>query len=60
MPFLAEIPPLFPPAAPRPKGGRLQVESREALIAILLVLYTAFPWERLRFEVAGGLPTQLA
>jgi len=49
----AEIAPLFPPAAPRPKGGRPRVENREALIGILFVLYTAIPWERLPFEVAG-------
>lgn len=49
----AEIAPLFPAAAPRPKGGRPRVDNREALIGILFVLYTAIPWERLPFEVAG-------
>ncbi|MDI4655129.1 IS5 family transposase [Xanthobacter autotrophicus] len=49
----AEIAPLFPPAAPRPKGGRPRVENREALTGILFVLYTAIPWERLQVEVAG-------
>jgi len=49
----AEIAPLFPAAAARPKGGRPRVENREALIGILFVLYTAIPWERLPFEVAG-------
>lgn len=34
----AEIAPLFPPAALRPKGGRPRVENREALIGILFVL----------------------
>jgi transposase len=48
-----EIAPLFPPDPPRPKGGRPPVGSREALIGILFVLYTAIPWERLPFEVAG-------
>lgn len=48
-----EITPLFPPDPPRPKGGRLSVGSREALIGILFFLYTAIPWERLPFEVAG-------
>lgn len=49
----AEIAPLLPPDAPRPKGGRPRVENRAALIGILFVLYTAIPWERLPFEVAG-------
>ena len=48
-----EIAPLFPPDAPRPKGGRPPVGSRAALTGILFVLYTAIPWERLPFEVAG-------
>lgn len=30
-----------------PKGGRLLVSLREALIGLLFVLYTAIPWERL-------------
>ncbi|WP_394064375.1 IS5 family transposase [Xanthobacter autotrophicus] len=51
--FWAEIAPLFPPAAPRPKGGRPRVENREALTGNLFVLYTAIPWERLPVEVAG-------
>ena len=29
------------------------MENRETLIGILFVLYTATPWERLPFEVAG-------
>lgn len=49
----SEISPLLPAAAPRPKGGRPRVADREALIGILFVLYTAIPWERLPFEVAG-------
>ena len=49
----AEIAPLIPADAPRPKGGRPPVDAREALIGILFVLYTAIPWERLPFEVAG-------
>ncbi len=49
----AEIAPLMPPDAPRPKGGRPPVAAREALTGILFVLYTAIPWERLPFEVAG-------
>ena len=49
----AEIAPLIPPARPRPKGGRRPVEPREALLGVLFVLYTAIPWERLPFEVAG-------
>ena len=49
----AEIAPLVPPDAPRPKGGRPPVGAREALTGILFVLYTAIPWERLPFEVAG-------
>ena len=49
----AEIAPLFPLAAPRPKGGRPRVGDREALIGVLFVLYTAIPWEQLPFEVAG-------
>ena len=49
----AQIAALFPPDPPRPKGGRPPVGSREALIGILFVLYTATPWERLPFEVAG-------
>ena len=48
-----EIAPLFPPDPARPKGGRPPVGSREALIGILFVLYTAIPWERLPFDVAG-------
>ena len=51
----AEIAPLFPADAPRPKGGRPRVENREALIGILFVLYTAPPWERLPFEVGGRM-----
>jgi len=49
----AQIAPLFPADAPRPRGGRPPIGSREALIGILFVLYTATPWERLPFEVAG-------
>jgi transposase len=49
----AEIAPLLPPDRARPKGGRPPVEARDALIGILFVLYTAIPWERLPFEVAG-------
>ncbi len=49
----AEIAPLFSPAPLRPKGGRPPVGSREALVGILFVLYTAVPWERLPLEVAG-------
>ena len=48
----SEIAPLFPPAAPRPKGGRPRVENREALRGILFVLHTGIPWERLPVEVA--------
>lgn len=49
----AEIAPLFPPDPAGPKGGRPRVGSREALVGILFVLYTAIPWERLPYEVAG-------
>jgi transposase len=49
----AEIAPLMPADPPRPKGGRPPVAAREALIGVLFVLYTAIPWERLPFEVAG-------
>lgn len=49
----AEIAPLFPPDRPRPKGGRPPVGAKEALIGVIFVLYTATPWERLPFEVAG-------
>ena len=49
----AEIAPLLPTVRARPKGGRPPVEARDALIGILFVLYTAIPWERLPFEVAG-------
>ena len=49
----AEIAPLLPADRERPKGGRPPVEARDALIGILFVLYTAIPWERLPFEVAG-------
>lgn len=49
----AEIASLFPPEAPRPKGGRPPIGSREALTGILFVLYTAIGWERLPVEVAG-------
>ncbi len=49
----AQIAPLFPSDPPRPRGGRPPVGAREALIGILFVLYTATPWERLPFEVAG-------
>ena len=49
----AEIAPLMPPDTPRPKGGRPPVGARAALTGILFVLYTAIPWERLPFEVAG-------
>lgn len=49
----AEIAPLLPVERARPKGGRPPVEARDALIGILFVLYTAVPWERLPFEVAG-------
>ena len=38
-----EIAPQFPHDPPRPKGGRPPVGSREALIGILFVLYTATP-----------------
>ena len=49
----AEIAPLMPAREARPKGGRPAVEARDALVGILFVLYTAIPWERLPFEVAG-------
>lgn len=49
----AEIAPLLPADRERSKGGRPPVEARDALIGILFVLYTAIPWERLPFEVAG-------
>lgn len=49
----AEITPLVPADRPRPKGGRPPVGARDALGGILFVLYTAIPWERLPFEVAG-------
>ncbi|CDN96175.1 putative transposase of IS4/5 family DUF4096 [Rhizobium subbaraonis] len=49
----AEIAPLLPAREARPKGGRPAVEARDALVGILFVLYTAIPWERLPFEVAG-------
>lgn len=49
----AEIAPLLPVERARPKGGRPPVEARDALLGILFVLYTAVPWERLPFEVAG-------
>lgn len=49
----AEIAPLLPVDRARPKGGHPPVEARDALIGILFVLYTAIPWERLPFEVAG-------
>lgn len=49
----AEIASLLPPAVLCPKGGWPRVENREALIGLLFVLYTAIPWERLPFEVAG-------
>jgi len=49
----AEIAPLFPADPARPKGGRPRVGSREALVGILFVLYTAIPWEHLPYEVAG-------
>lgn len=49
----AQIAPLMPVAAARPKGGRPPVAARDALIGILFVLYTGIPWERLPSEVAG-------
>jgi transposase len=49
----SEIAPLFPPAVPRPKGGRPPVEDRKALLGILFVLQTGIPWEWLPAEVAG-------
>ena len=49
----AEVAPLLPAREARPKGGRPSVEARDALMGILFVLYTAIPWERLPFEVAG-------
>lgn len=49
----SEIAPLFPAAAPRPKGGRPRVENCAALLGILFVLHTGIQWERLPFEVAG-------
>lgn len=41
------------PPTKRREGGRPRIGSREALVGILFVLYTAIPWERLPFEVAG-------
>ncbi len=49
----AEVAPLMPVPAARPKSGRPPVAARDALIGILFVLYTGIPWERLPFEVAG-------
>jgi transposase len=48
MPFGRKLPRCF-----RPLSHARRAENREALIGILFVLYTAIPWERLPFEVAG-------
>jgi transposase len=46
----AEIAPLMPARKARPA---VEARDRDALVGILFVLYTAIPWERLPFEVAG-------
>lgn len=50
----ATIEPLFPPAPPKPKGGRPCISHRAALTGILFVLKTGIPWEMLPQEMGCG------
>ena len=49
-----EIEPLFPPARPKPQGGRPPVPDRKALTGIIFVLKTGIPWELLPQEMGCG------
>ncbi len=50
----AEVAPLLPPPAPKPKGGRPRIPDRAALGGILFVLHTGCAWDRLPAELGCG------
>lgn len=50
----AMIEPRLPPERPEPKGGRLPISSRAALMGLLVVLKTGLPWAMLPPETGGG------
>ena len=50
----AAIAPLLPLEPPKPKGGRLRLADRAALIGILFVLKSGLSWEMLPAEMGCG------